>query len=192
MPSDPAISSAVRPHASRPSTCACRDVNSTPGDSTISSDVRVPQPSQHAIPGGLPKGNGKVPLLIKTRQALNARRPQRSAGSAGSGSSCHESVGCCLLRWSKRLRDDPRRPAALLGTVPASVDALSPGRGGGTRRWMAAAQALSRLQLAGEGFLPVLALASAGVSTRSRPVAHGSGLLAVFIAGIVLVDARLP
>jgi cell volume regulation protein A len=51
---------------------------------------------------------------------------------------------------------------------------------------------LRRLPLPAEGFYPVLALALAGVLYSAASLAHGSGFLAVFIAGLVLGDARLP
>lgn len=51
---------------------------------------------------------------------------------------------------------------------------------------------LRRLRLPAEGFYPVLALALAGVLYSATSLAHGSGFLAVFIAGLVLGDARLP
>jgi potassium/hydrogen antiporter len=51
---------------------------------------------------------------------------------------------------------------------------------------------LRRLRLPAEGFYPVLALALAGVLYSATSLVHGSGFLAVFIAGLVLGDARLP
>ena len=51
---------------------------------------------------------------------------------------------------------------------------------------------LRRLQLPAEGFYPVLALALAGALYSATSLVHGSGFLAVFIAGLVLGDARLP
>jgi potassium/hydrogen antiporter len=51
---------------------------------------------------------------------------------------------------------------------------------------------LRRLRLPSEGFYPVLALALAGALYSVGALAHGSGFLAVFIAGLILGDARLP
>jgi potassium/hydrogen antiporter len=51
---------------------------------------------------------------------------------------------------------------------------------------------LRRLPLPAEGFYPVLALALAGVLYSAASLAHGSGFLAVFIAGLILGDSRLP
>jgi cell volume regulation protein A len=51
---------------------------------------------------------------------------------------------------------------------------------------------LRRLPLPVEGLYPVLALALAGVLYSATALAHGSGFLAVFIAGLALGDARLP
>jgi cell volume regulation protein A len=51
---------------------------------------------------------------------------------------------------------------------------------------------LRRLRLPAEGFYPVLALALAGVLYSATSLVHGSGFLAVFIAGLVLGDSRLP
>ncbi len=51
---------------------------------------------------------------------------------------------------------------------------------------------LRHLQLPAEGFYPVLALTLAGALYSATSLAHGSGFLAVFIAGLVIGDARLP
>ena len=51
---------------------------------------------------------------------------------------------------------------------------------------------LRRVQLAAEGLYPVLALAVAGLLYSVTSLAHGSGFLAVFIAGLMLGDALLP
>ena len=51
---------------------------------------------------------------------------------------------------------------------------------------------LRRLPLPAEGLYPVLALSLAGVLYGVTSLAHGSGFLAVFIAGLVLGDSRLP
>jgi cell volume regulation protein A len=52
--------------------------------------------------------------------------------------------------------------------------------------------ALRKLRLQSEGLYPVLALVLAGALYAVTSVAHGSGLLAVFIAGLFLGDARTP
>jgi potassium/hydrogen antiporter len=51
---------------------------------------------------------------------------------------------------------------------------------------------LRRLRLPAEGLYPVLALALAGALYGATSSVHGSGFLAVFIAGLVVGDARLP
>jgi potassium/hydrogen antiporter len=52
--------------------------------------------------------------------------------------------------------------------------------------------ALGRLRLGGSGLYPVLALASAGLLYGVTSLAGGSGFFAVFVAGLLLGDARLP
>jgi cell volume regulation protein A len=52
--------------------------------------------------------------------------------------------------------------------------------------------ALGRLRLGGSGLYPVLALASAGLLYGVTSLAGGSGFSAVFVAGVLLGDARLP
>ncbi len=49
-----------------------------------------------------------------------------------------------------------------------------------------------RLRLPSEGLYPVLALVLAGALYATTSLAHGSGFLAVFIAGLFFGDARLP
>lgn len=49
-----------------------------------------------------------------------------------------------------------------------------------------------RSPLPGEGLYPVRTLVAAGVLFGTATVAHGSGFLAVFLAGIVLGDERAP
>src|SRR5262245_13593358 len=51
---------------------------------------------------------------------------------------------------------------------------------------------LRGLRLPSEGLYPVLALVLAGAIYAGASLAHGSGFLAVFIAGILLGDERLP
>ena len=51
---------------------------------------------------------------------------------------------------------------------------------------------LARAQLPSEGLYPVLALVLAFVLYGATSVAHGSGFLAVFLAGLAVGDARLP
>jgi cell volume regulation protein A len=51
---------------------------------------------------------------------------------------------------------------------------------------------LRRVQLPSDGLYPVLALSLAGCLYSATALLHGSGFLAVFIAGLVLGDARLP
>jgi cell volume regulation protein A len=53
-------------------------------------------------------------------------------------------------------------------------------------------QLLRRVRLPTESFYPVLALALAGALYAATSLAHGSGFLAVFIAGLFAGDARLP
>jgi cell volume regulation protein A len=52
--------------------------------------------------------------------------------------------------------------------------------------------ALTNLRLPSEGLYPVLALVLAGILYAVTSLGHGSGFLAVFIAGILLGDERLP
>lgn len=51
---------------------------------------------------------------------------------------------------------------------------------------------LRGLRLPSEGLYPVLALVLAGALYAATSLAHGSGFLAVFIAGLFFGDARLP
>lgn len=51
---------------------------------------------------------------------------------------------------------------------------------------------LRRLRLASEGLYPVFALLAAFALYGATSLAHGSGFLAVFIAGLAVGDARLP
>ena len=53
-------------------------------------------------------------------------------------------------------------------------------------------QLFRRVRLASEGLYPVFALALAGSLYGVTALAHGSGFLAVFIAGLVLGDLRHP
>jgi potassium/hydrogen antiporter len=51
---------------------------------------------------------------------------------------------------------------------------------------------LRKINLANDGLYPVLILMLAGLLYGATALAHGSGFLAVFIAGLVLGDARAP
>ena len=57
---------------------------------------------------------------------------------------------------------------------------------------LAVREAMRRVNLANEALYPVLALASAGVIYGVTALAHGSGFLAVFVAGLLFGDTRAP
>jgi len=52
--------------------------------------------------------------------------------------------------------------------------------------------AMRRISLPSEGLYPIRTLAAAGVIYGAASVAHGSGFLAVFVAGLLIGDARAP
>jgi potassium/hydrogen antiporter len=54
------------------------------------------------------------------------------------------------------------------------------------------AQVIRRFSLPSEGLYPLRTLAAAGLIYGAASVAHGSGFLAVFVAGILIGDARAP
>src|SRR5439155_14397714 len=51
---------------------------------------------------------------------------------------------------------------------------------------------MRRISLPNEGLYPLRTLAAAGVIYAVATVAHGSGFLAVFVAGILVGDIRAP
>jgi cell volume regulation protein A len=53
-------------------------------------------------------------------------------------------------------------------------------------------QSLRRMQLSNPALYPLRSLAAAGVIYGAAAVAHGSGFLAVFVAGILIGDAHYP
>jgi potassium/hydrogen antiporter len=53
-------------------------------------------------------------------------------------------------------------------------------------------QSIRRIQLANPALYPLRSLAAAGVIYGAAAVAHGSGFLAVFVAGILIGDAEYP
>jgi cell volume regulation protein A len=53
-------------------------------------------------------------------------------------------------------------------------------------------QAMRRLPLGNEALYPLRTLAAAGVIYGVASVAHGSGFLAVFVAGLLVADERVP
>ncbi|MEO8091672.1 MAG: potassium/proton antiporter [bacterium] len=57
--------------------------------------------------------------------------------------------------------------------------------------WLAV-QAFRRLEFAATGLYPVASVTAAALSYGLADVAHGSGLLAVFLTGMVLGSARIP
>jgi potassium/hydrogen antiporter len=59
--------------------------------------------------------------------------------------------------------------------------------GGFALQWL-----MRRVPLPGEGLYPLRTLAFAGVVYGAATVAHGSGFLAVFVAGIIIGDANAP
>ena len=57
---------------------------------------------------------------------------------------------------------------------------------------LALGQLMQRISLPREGFYPLRALLGAGVVYGAASVAHGSGFLAVFVAGLLVGDLRAP
>lgn len=53
-------------------------------------------------------------------------------------------------------------------------------------------QAMRRIDLPNEALYPLLALSCAGVLYGAATIAHGSGFLAVFVAGVLVGDIRAP
>jgi potassium/hydrogen antiporter len=53
-------------------------------------------------------------------------------------------------------------------------------------------ESMRRIELANETLYPILALAFAGVLYGVTTIAHGSGFLAVFVAGVLVGDIRAP
>ena len=51
---------------------------------------------------------------------------------------------------------------------------------------------MQRVSLPNEGLYPLRVLAAAGVVYGAASVLHGSGFLAVFVAGLLIGDARAP
>jgi len=51
---------------------------------------------------------------------------------------------------------------------------------------------MRRVSLPGEGLYPIRTLAAAGVIYGAATLAHGSGFLAVFVAGLLIADERTP
>jgi cell volume regulation protein A len=69
---------------------------------------------------------------------------------------------------------------------------MSIGLAAGVAGGFALAFILRRLRLPSEGMYPVLALMLAGTLYGATAVAHGSGFLAVFLAGLLLGGMRVP
>ncbi|UTI63390.1 cation:proton antiporter [Paraconexibacter antarcticus] len=102
--------------------------------------------------------------------------------------------------------NDPAGIALLLGLVEVATHpgtsmlvvlqefALAMGIGGalGLIGGKLLIEALGRLRLGDSGLYPVFALASAGLLYGVTSMAGGSGFSAVFVAGLLLGDARLP
>jgi cell volume regulation protein A len=72
------------------------------------------------------------------------------------------------------------------------VTELAIGLGIGLAVGLLGARALSRTRLASAGLYPVASLAVAAVAYGAAAVAHGSGFLSVYLAGLALGSATLP
>jgi cell volume regulation protein A len=82
--------------------------------------------------------------------------------------------------------------ASLLAAGREFVVEMLVGAGVGIAGGLAIVVMLRRLRLPSEAMYPVLTLMVAGVLYGTAALAHGSGFLAVFLAGLVLGDARVP
>lgn len=82
----------------------------------------------------------------------------------------------------------PTVPGAIVeGLLELAVGAL-----GGIGAGFLGRLLLSRVQLAAGGLYPVLTFALALIAFAAPTLLHGSGFLAVYVAGVVLGNARLP
>jgi cell volume regulation protein A len=77
-------------------------------------------------------------------------------------------------------------------TVRELAIQMSVGLAIGTAGGLAERQLMRRISLPREGLYPLRTLAAAGVVYGVAAVAHGSGFLAVFVAGLLIGDARAP
>jgi potassium/hydrogen antiporter len=77
-------------------------------------------------------------------------------------------------------------------TVREFAVEISVGLAIGVAGGLALLQLLRRVHLPREGLYPLHTLAAAGVIYGATAAAHGSGFLAVFVAGLLIGDARAP
>lgn len=80
----------------------------------------------------------------------------------------------------------------LLDMVELFVVEVGIGAAVGAAIGLAAAQAFRHVQLATPGLYPVASMATAALAFGAADVLHGSGFLAVYLAGLVLGSATIP
>ena len=80
----------------------------------------------------------------------------------------------------------------LLDMVELFVVEVGIGAAVGTAIGFGAAEAFKRVQLATPGLYPVASIATAALAFGAADVLHGSGFLAVYLAGLVLGSATIP
>lgn len=107
-------------------------------------------------------------------------------------SGANDPVGIALLASVLAAASAPSLPAALGVGVRDFVLQLSIGAIIGIVSGLLLIQFVRRVRLPSEGLYPLRTLAAAFAVYGIATVAHGSGFLAVFIAGIVLGDIRAP
>ena len=90
-----------------------------------------------------------------------------------------------------RVRDERRR-IVLAGVAFEFVSEMAVGLALGVLGAIVLRESMRRIDLANETLYPILALAFAGVLYGVTTLAHGSGFLAVFVAGVLFGDARAP
>ncbi len=127
-----------------------------------------------------------VMFAVLGRQEVGGRSGTVLEGEAG----INDPAGIALLLGMVEVATHPE--ASLLVVVDDFVVEMGIGSILGLVGGRLLVALLGRVRLGGSGLYPVLVLVLAGLLYGATTVAGGSGFVAVFIAGLLLGDARLP
>jgi potassium/hydrogen antiporter len=127
-----------------------------------------------------------VMFSVLGRREVGGRTGTILEGESGA----NDPVGIALMVGVLDYATHPHRSVGVIG-VDFAVAMVVGLVVGGAGAWLLLA-AMRRLPLGNEALYPLRTLAAAGVIYGVASVAHGSGFLAVFVAGLLVADERVP
>ncbi|HST68771.1 MAG TPA: cation:proton antiporter, partial [Solirubrobacterales bacterium] len=125
-------------------------------------------------------------FAVLRRSTLEKRLARSLEGESGMNDPVALLLVIGFIEW---IQQPSYGPADMIGLIAVKI---AVGIVVGLLLGKAAVWVMSRIELASEGLYPVATIAVAALAYGVSEVAHGSGLLAVYLAALALGSARIP